>query len=248
MSNWDYDTFVGQVDLSEHTGLLLAEDAALKAYLSGITVPDKGGMTEAAVYFRYPEGERRIKYPFITIDFLNIAPSYDRWTSLYTMKTEGLYVPSTSPSLPEGTEGTGVVVEPFLMHTLTYQVAVHARSALHDRYLMSRFMTDIFPPRSFFIGVDADDTWRRSELLGMQPADYTETSESGNKRVFRKIYTISMDAEVPQNRIREVEKVLRVHIDTYQDSQGVTRESTSHSSSGPHTFAEPVTVEPPPGP
>lgn len=246
--DWNYDLTIGEVDLSAHTGLLLAEDAALKEYLTGLTVPGKGGMTDVDVFFRYPEGERRIKYPFITIDFLSIIPSFDRWTSYHTVNTENLYVPSTAPSLPEATEGTGVVVDPYLMYVLTYQVAVHARSALHDRFLMSRFMTDVFAPRPFFIGVDADNTYRRCELVGMQPADYTETSESGNKRVFRKVYTITMDAEIPQSRVREVEKVLRVHIDTYQNSSGYTRESVSHAYDAPHTYAEPVTVEPPPGP
>lgn len=262
MTDWDYTLSAGQVDLAEHTGLLLAEDASLKGYLSGITVPDKNGMVGVDVYFRYPEGERRIKFPFITIDFLAINPSYDRWTSKYQLNEQsasfcdpvsgeeirrGLYVPSTAPSVTTPENG-GVVTDNYLMYTLMYQVAVHARSALHDRYLLSRFMTDIFPPRSFFIGVDADSTWRRCELLSMQPADYSESTESGNKRVFRKIYTISIDAEIPQSRVQEIGKVDRVHVDTYAASHGYTREQVSHTYDAAHEYAEPITVEPPPGP
>lgn len=260
---WDYDLAVGEIDHTVHTGLLLAEDAALKTYLSGITVPGREGMTEAAVWFRYPEGERRIQYPFITIDFLAIEPSYDRWTSYFRIEPDyaefrdpvttevvrtGMYIPSVSDTLPalEGDEGlTDHVVENYLMHVITYQVTVHSRSAIHDRYLTSRFMTDIFPPRPFFIGVDADMTWRRCEMMGVQAADTSETTESGNKRIFRKIYTIRMDAEIPQSRVTEVATVQRLHADVYADTP--SRELVTHLYDDAHAVGEPVTVEPPPG-
>jgi hypothetical protein len=263
MINWDYDLATGQIDIEAHTGLLLAEDAALKQYLLGITIPERGGMTPVDVWFRYPEGERRIKFPFITIDFLAINPSYDRWTSQHHVPEDyasfedpitgqelrtGMYIPSTSSSLPDkGSSTAGYDIEPYLMYTLTYQVSVHSRSALHDRYLSSLFMTDIFPPRPFWIGVDADSTWRRCELREMQPADTMETTESGNKRIFRKIYTISMDAEIPQSRIYEVEKVQRLHIDLYRDLPVEKRELYTHMYNNTHNYAEPITVEPPSG-
>lgn len=263
MTAWDYDLALGEIDHLAHTGLLLAEDAALKEYLTGITVPNRDGMTDVEVWFRYPEGERRIHYPFITIDFLAIEPSYDRWTSYFRMEPDyaefrdpmtsevvrtGMYIPSVSDSLPEleGDEGTtSHVVENYLMHALTYQITVHSRSAIHDRYLTSRFMTDIFPPRPFFIGVDADMTWRRCEMLGIQSADITETTESGNKRIFRKVYTLRMDAEIPQSKIAEVAQVLRVHADVYADT--TRRELATHNYDDVHEIGEPVTVEPPPG-
>lgn len=260
--DWDYDLAVGDIDITAHTGLILAEDAALKTYLSGITVPDKNGMIPVDVWFRHPEGERRIKYPFITIDFLAINPSFDRWQSQHyvsendaifldpetTLETRtGMYVPSVSPELPEKEDPTaGYRIDPYLMHTLMYQVAVYTRSAIHDRYLLSRFMTDIFPPRPFFIGVDADATWRRCELLGMEQGDTTETTESGNKRIFRKIYTISIDAEIPYSRILEVPVAQRLHADVYADTED--REEIDHDYDAVHEIGEPVTVEPPPGP
>lgn len=261
---WDYDLANGQVDHGDHLGLILAEDAALKQYLTGITVPGReGAMDEVPVWFRYPEGERRMKFPFITIDFLAINPSYDRWTSFHKVPEDycdfedpvtgavertGMYIPSFASELPEKEEtDSGYHIDPYLMYTLMYQVSVHTRSALHDRYLLSRFMTDILPPRPFWIGVDADSTWRRCELQDMTQADTMETTESGNKRIFRKIYTISMDAEIPQSRAYEVLKTQRVHVDVY--STDITqRELVTHTYDGPHTYAEPVTVEPPSGP
>jgi hypothetical protein len=43
-------------------------------------------------------------------------------------------------------------------------------------------------------------------------SDLSETTESGTKRIFRKVYTVSVLAEVPQDRIVDswVYKVLRV--------------------------------------
>lgn len=267
MTAWDYELAVGQPDISAHTGLLLAEDAALKAYLSGITVPNREGSDpmDVGVWFRYPEGERREKFPFITIDFLALNPSYERWTSYHPMPSDyasfrdpqtnneirrGMYVPSVSSTLPEieDPEVTGYGIDNYLMHTLMYQITTYARSAVHDRYMTSLFMTDFFPPRPFFIGVDADATWRRCELMSMQPADTFETTESGNKRVFRKVYTISMDAEIPQSRIAVYRKAERLHIDVYDTNNGTARESVEHAYNAVHTLAEPINVEPPPGP
>ena len=263
-ADWDYELAVSDVDISSHTGLVLAEDAALKKYLSGITVPDKTGMVGVDVWFRYPEGERRIKFPFITIDLLAINPSYDRWTSFHTVDENycqfedpitgelirtGMYIPSVASELPAKDESgtTGYHIDPYLMYTLMYQVTVHTRSAIHDRYLLSRFMTDILPPRPFWIGVDADQTWRRCELTEMSPADTSETSESGSKRIFRKVYTLSMDAEIPQSRAYEVEKAHRLHVDIYKENPITSREAGSHLYNDTHTIAEPVTVEPPSG-
>ena len=190
----------------KHTGFMLAEDDAIKNYLSGIMVPDpKGGPdVEVGVWFRWPTGERQIKYPFITIDAISAEPEYALFHSDHLERTEGLYLPSVSPTMPEppgGWDKQNWQVLNFLPFKLVYQISVFARSHLHDRYLRSIFITDIIPPRPFWIAVDADNTWRRTELVGYATQDQAETSESGTKRIFRKVYTISMLAEVPQEKI-----------------------------------------------
>ena len=206
---------LGTPDLVNHSGFILAEDEALKTYLTGMTVPtrpDSSDTTEVGVWFRYPEGERNIKYPFITIDLIDAAPAYDLWTSDYVQPTTGLYQPSVSPDMPTPDPGMGLSVWNYLAFRLQYQVSVHSRSSLHDRFLMSRFFTDVFPPRPFWMGVDADNTWRRTELVDTVQADLMETTESGNKRIFRKVYTISMLAEIPQDNIAQAWQVLRVFV------------------------------------
>jgi hypothetical protein len=206
---------LGSPDLVAHTGFILAEDEALKKYLSGITVPTRPGAaetTEVGVWFRFPEGERQISYPFITLDLLSVEPAYDLFTSVFQEPLAGLYQPSVSPSLPvSGEDGlTTYSIPNFLPFRLIYQVMVHCRSSLHDRYLLSLFMTDVVQPRPFWLAVDADMTWRRVERVGFAQADIPETTESGTKRIFRKVHTLSMLAEIPQAAFVQSYMVLRV--------------------------------------
>jgi hypothetical protein len=206
-------------DLTAHTGFMLAEDEALKNYLTGIKVPDtKGGPDiDVGVWFRWPTSERQLKYPFITIDAISAEPEYALFHSEHTLETRDLYRPSVSATLPPPPAGYGAQnwsIRNYLPFSLQYQISVFARSNLHDRYLRSIFVTDIVPPRPFWIGCDVDRTWRRTELTGYAYQDASETTESGTKRIFRKMYTVSMLAEVPQEKILDAYfyRVFRVHL------------------------------------
>jgi hypothetical protein len=210
---------LAEPDLSEHTGFILAEEAALKEHLTGITVPGTPfsnplkAKVPVKVWYRYPEGERQISYPFICIDFLSAEPAFDLFTSDYIEKAEGLYRPSISPTIPSPSAGWNRAnwsIRNFLPFRLMFQVAHYARSNLHDRYLTSIFMTDILPVRPFWIKCQADDVWKRTENLGMASANAVETTESGTKRIFRRYYTISMLTEIPQDRFTEESEVYKV--------------------------------------
>lgn len=224
-------------DQSIHTGFLLAEDEMVKSYLTGITIPSftYGGHTvpaaEVKTWFRWPMAERQIIYPFITIDMISAEPAYELFTSVYQIPPPEQYRPSVSPDMPPLTD-TGLrawTQRNLLPFYVQYQVVHHSRFAIHDRYLQSTFRTDVFPPRPFWLWCDTDETWRRTELIAAtQLSDQTETNESGNKRIFRKVYTVRVMAEIPQDRIMdsEVYKVLRVvipvvdrdFVDTYRDT------------------------------
>jgi len=212
--------FRDEPDIYTHEGFLLSEDKLMLDHLSGITVPMRESTdppTPVGVWFRWPEGERQIKYPFMTIDLLQAEPAFDLFHSDHREPAVHLYRPSVSPELPEPPDGWGAQgysIRNYLPFRLMYQVTVHARSALHDRYLQSIFKTDVFPVRPFWIWNPMDETWRRTELLQATASDLSETTESGTKRIFRKVYTVSMLAEVPQDRIIDsyVYKALRVFI------------------------------------
>lgn len=209
-----------QPSVWEHTGFILAEDEMVKQYLTGIKVPGRdptSAEVDVGVWFRWPESERQIKYPFIAIDLLSAEPAFDLFHSDHWEPTEGLYRPSVAPHLPPPPGGWSIqdyAIRNYLPFHIQYQVAVHSRNALHDRYLQSIFRTDVFPVRPFWLWCSVDETWRRTELLESVASDLSETTESGTKRIFRKVYTITVLAEVPQDRIVDswVYKTLRVLI------------------------------------
>ena len=100
------------------------------------TRPGSRATTQVGVWFRYPEGERQIAYPFITIDLLTVEPDYDLFTSTFIQDPTDLYQPSFSPHLPPMDWGhRGYKVREYLAMRLVWQVSAFARSALHDRYL-----------------------------------------------------------------------------------------------------------------
>jgi hypothetical protein len=212
------------ISIHDHVGFLLAEDEALKTYLTGIEVPGRdpdSPREKVGVWFRWPQSERQIKYPFITIDAITAEPAYELFHSNHWENTQGLYRPSVSPTLPPPVQGWALQdyqILNYLPFRLVYQVSVFSRHNLHDRYLRSIFATDVFPQRPFWIACDADNTWRRTELIGYANTDQSETSESGTKRIFRKVYTVSLLAEVPQTRFLDASfyKVFRLHIDAYE--------------------------------
>lgn len=202
-----HDPLINPPSLQDHTGFIMAEDQAILNYLSHLKIPPYGASkeyTSVGVWFRWPEGERQIAYPFITIDLLSVEPRFDLFHSEHRESLRGLYIPSKSPELPTPSSPLlGYNVRNYLPMQLVYQVMVSTRTALHDRYLRSIFMTDIFPPRPFWITVEADSTVRRTEVLGSSSQSSLDTTESATKRSFRQIYTISMMAEIPQDRLDE---------------------------------------------
>jgi hypothetical protein len=260
LSGWE---FVSDPDVAAHTGFVLAEEAALKQYLSGLTVPDQRsetGTSEVPVWFRWPESERRMSYPFITIDLLSVSAAYERWHSTYNVADApsyfegvdgapdrwGIYYPGYTSQI-ETDEDKTYYIERYLPYNLLFQISVHARSAFHDRYLTSRFVTDVFPPRGdFWIDVAADHAARRCELVQWVSGDTMETTEAG-KRIFRKVYTVLMETEIPASRIFEFERIRTVHIDMYDTLDTGSYESVGHPVDGPHTSAvasTTVTAEP----
>lgn len=205
------------------TGFLLAEDEALKARLTGITVTDdRNNARPVQVFFRYPDAETEREYPFITIEMLDIVHAKNRQHSelpIYYYNTAGgasapvgassfpnamNYWPSNSADFGYLTNKNdyGVLVSnEFVPVDLLYQVSTFTRSALHDRQLSATMLTKIFPFRTGSIHVNADNTDRRLELLDWSTADLLDPEAGYRKRIFRKVYTLQMSAELPSSDI-----------------------------------------------
>lgn len=204
-------------------GFLLAEDEALKLRLSNITVSDdRNNNRPVKVFFRYPDGETEREYPFITIEMLDIVHAKNRQHSenvLYYYNTGGgasapagasvapnamNYWPSNSDNFSFITNKNDYQVlqaNEFVPVDLLYQVSTFARTALHDRQLSAKMLTQVFPFRRGSIHIGADNTDRRLDLLDWSTADLLDPEAGYRKRIFRKVYTLQMSAELPSTDI-----------------------------------------------
>lgn len=212
-------------------GFLLAEDAALKARFSNITVnDDRDGARAVKVFFRYPEGETERSYPFITIEMIDLVHARNRQHSesviVYSKGTTGAsatypntgpdkmtYWPSRKANMETivGSESDDFIISnEFVPVDLLYQVSTFTRSALHDRQLSAQMLSTIVPFRKGFIDIPEDGTIRRLDLLDWTTADLLDSESGYRKRIFRKIYTLQMSAEIPSSDMVGLSKITTV--------------------------------------
>jgi hypothetical protein len=243
---WNEVDLIGGQNSNSNAGFILAEEAALREFLSGITVPkyERGQQTDEAsqvpVYFRWPTSERNITYPYITIDLLSIDPAYTRFQSWTNPMKNGAwfedpakpghgfwsnYYPDQAKHIKlSNSDSFGLHTGPYLPYDLLFQISVFSRSVHHDRYLASRFFTDFLAQRNFWVDTPIDGAWHRCELMGWVSGDSMETMEA-TKRQFRKIYTVRMETEVPSEKLYELRKVRRINI-KYFDQEDYLIEET----------------------
>lgn len=201
------------------TGFLLAEDEALKKRLASLTVTDDREVSRPVqVFFRYPDVETERTYPFITIEMIDIVHARNRQHSeneLYYFNTGGganapegwenrpdalNYWPSESSDFTNFDNKDSFKVlatNEFVPVDLVYQVSTYTRTALHDRQMTSMMLRKVFPFRRSSLHIDADNTDRRLEMLDWTTADLLDAESGYRKRIFRKIYTLQMGAELP---------------------------------------------------
>lgn len=208
-------------------GFTLAEDAALKSRLQAVTVSDdRNAQRPVSVFFRYPEGDVEKEYPFITLELVDIAFAQDRAMSevnyYYADPDSSLdLVPSNMDYYPSeftSSDLAGQVVtdsymrtEQFVPVNLIYQVTTYCRSQRHDRTLTMLLLRRVFPFRRGFIDIPEDGTIRRCDLLDWQQSDLLDQEAGYKKRVFRKVYTVSINAEIPQADFDQVLSVASVN-------------------------------------
>lgn len=214
------------------TGFLLAEDEALKKALANIKVfDDREQERPVQVFFRYPEIETERTYPFITIEMIDLIHARNRQHSEIELRyynTAGgasapanwqsrpdalTYWPSESDDFSEYTNKNNFQVlhtNEFVPVDLVYQISTFTRTALHDRQLTSTILRKVFPFRKSSINIEADGTNRRLELLDWTTADLLDPEAGYRKRIFRKIYTLQMGAELPSSDVYGSQQALSV--------------------------------------
>lgn len=203
-------------------GFIFREDTSLKARLA--TVPkvpvsmkmrqedpdmgadedhDDGALTNekamaVGVYFRLPENElRKKRYPYITIDFLTAVRDVER-------EHRGVVdygrPDSANAWQPDGMPVDGGRVEMPIPMQLHYQVTTFARFSLHDRLINQWLMTNVLEPRFGYLemvgNVEAPDDKSIRRLDLMSGPNNGDTRDGNSKRVFRKMYTVSVSSEM----------------------------------------------------
>lgn len=180
----------------------------MKAKLSNLSVAaprERGGRKKVKVWYGMPSGEREKEYPFITIDLVDIVFAADRAHSAQIGEVD--YWPSEYPTIAEWAAAEGLAYDPdvhtveatwFHPYDLYYQVATHCRTSQHDRELTARLLgTAYLPDRWGYLHVPADGSERWLDRLGYSTADYLEATGQDDKRVFRKVYNVSVSAQLP---------------------------------------------------
>jgi hypothetical protein len=189
-------------------GLFFAEDAALKLRFSNIAVADdKENPRPLNVFFRYPERETEKYYPFITVERIAIAHATNRQESerfYYFVgssedRSDLTYYPSESnfADITAEAQGGRLRMEAPVPINITYLVTTYARNPIHDVQITATMLRRIVPFRRGYIEIPEDGTIRRLDLLQWQQSDITDQEAGGRKRIFRKVFTLMMNAEIP---------------------------------------------------
>lgn len=206
-------------------GFTLAEDAALKNRLAHLAVSDdRNNERPVQVFFRFPDDSTEKTYPFITIDLMDISFDPQRALSevsyYYSSESMGAsvgtthlpidYYPSelTSSQLETLSEGKYLRTEQFVPVNLMYQVTTYCRSQRHDRTLTMLLLRRVFPMRRGFIDIPEDGTVRRLDLLDWRQSDLLDQETGYKKRIYRKVLTVRITADIPQSDFEHVEQVL----------------------------------------
>jgi hypothetical protein len=235
--------------LGVNKGFTLAEDAALKRRVSQMAVTDdRDNERLVKVFFRYPEGETEKEYPFATIELIDINFARERQESernYYYASGVGLtpeqqtnytsinYYPSelNAGELDDMVEdGQFLSTDQFVAVDLLYQVTTYCRSQRHDRQLTALMLRRVFPFRRGFIELPEDGTIRRCDLLNWSTSDLLDQEAAYKKRIFRKVYTLRVNSEIPQSDLVGAGRVLSV--------EGTLTDHDSESNVFNPTFSE----------
>lgn len=188
-------------------GFLLDEDRVLRDLMKGIVVSDNENQTRnVEAWFGHPDIElREQKYPYITVDLIEITEGLDR------VHRGDLYFDNDPPawwgypSLDPNHRWLTEMPTPVDLH---YQIGTWARNPRHDREILRSCI--LGGRTSLRAGVvrTADGFLRRLDYLGHVKRD----REEGGKRLFNNIFRVRMSSEVPFGILEQIRQVDSVHV------------------------------------
>jgi hypothetical protein len=185
---------------------IIAEDEALKAQLQGVIVADNASQDRAVeVWFGQPDLQmREQKFPFITIDLVDISEARER-----VMVSNGVrpwYYSVTYPDLEELPDDWDMPYP--IPINLDYQITTFARSPRHDRQILAQLLGTRIPFRFGALPVieyeeivgDTTQVYksaRRLDMLGHYKRDMVEN----NKKMYMNIFTVRVSSEIPNIKV-----------------------------------------------
>lgn len=226
--------------------LLFAESAAIKRKLLNVSVSDnRNNQRVAKTFYGYPTEEVEKLYPFITIDLLDVEFAPERMVSEldYYYATDPAadlsrvntisYYPSEldEAGMASAAGSAGVLkIEQVVPVDLIFQVTTYCRDPRHDLEMQAKILRRVFPMRRGFVDIPEDGTIRRCDLLDWRSANLLDQEAGYKKRVFRKVYTLKINAEFPQSDLLSSQIVT--------DINGVLKGYNTETVLNNHSFSE----------
>jgi hypothetical protein len=200
---------------------LLAEDAAIKLKLQGMTVTDleahnnagtgKGkfpnGLRPVKCRFRLPEDDIvSLEFPLAVIELERITFAEDR--AIQGGRNLLPYPPEGNPNWWGNASSYNVADSPYMLadwpvpYYLDYKISVYSRLARdHHLPLISRMMqADIFPARNGYLTIPQDNTSRYLTVQGGPETEYqtydTGVGDQSQKRLFVAVWNIRITTEI----------------------------------------------------
>jgi hypothetical protein len=215
-------------------GFLLAEDEAVKARFDGMMLPTDRGSTKVTVRFADPIKEVEKELPLITIQNIGISHARNRQHSDQNVFLVNSAIASpvsrsrrvmTMNYWPDETDDVSTLISPnqpfartreLIPVDLLYQISTYTRHPIQDRMLQAALMRPgRMPFRWGFIHIPIDGSTRRFDLLSVQPADVRDQETGYQKIMFRKIYTVLVNSELPSLDLAEFGEVSTVVVNVH---------------------------------
>jgi hypothetical protein len=198
---------------------ILAEDAALKTFLSGITVSDeKNPNRPVQVWFGYPDVELRAQtYPYMTIELIDVRAAKER-------QSNGIFYDTDNRGTVAAVAGVSYRYATPLPYDLVYQITSYSRHPRHDRAIITQLLQQKFQSQYGNLDVPNElntETAKRHMFLdGFLKRDMIEEG----RRLFRNAFTVRVVSEMtPLNAQNALSNVQTVQINriTYDIPDGL---------------------------
>lgn len=234
------------------TTFLLSEDEALRDLLSGMTVTDQKANTtrNVGVWFGQPDQElREQKYPYVTIDMVDIAEDFSR-AMRGKVKPTYLEDPDNMVDAAQGvqqvtfdTDEHSWKIDFPIPVNIDYQITTYSRQPRHDRQILAQLMYTKIPLRFAILNTGPNTLYGTTRRLDVLDIAKRDVSENG-KRLFVNAITVRVSSEIAQSTYTKLYKALEISLTGVTDDQGNT-DGSQVIGRGQFTKIDPITITAP---